>query len=102
MNEEYDVIILGTGLKESILGALLVTNGKKVLFIDKNSSIGSESASMKLKDVFAKFKPEFSTTGTEIDEQKFGKSSEYNIDLFPKFIMGSGKLVTLLVYTKAA
>ena len=34
MNEEYDVIVLGTGLKECILSGLLSVKGKKVLHLD--------------------------------------------------------------------
>jgi len=33
MNEEYDVIVLGTGLKECILSGLLSVKGKKVLHL---------------------------------------------------------------------
>lgn len=32
MDEEYDVIVLGTGLKECILSGLLSINGLKVIF----------------------------------------------------------------------
>lgn len=32
MDEEYDVIVLGTGLKECILSGLLSVDGLKVLF----------------------------------------------------------------------
>ena len=31
MNESYDVIVLGTGLKECVLSGLLAVKGKKVL-----------------------------------------------------------------------
>lgn len=31
MNEEYDAVVLGTGLKECILSGLLSVNGMKVL-----------------------------------------------------------------------
>jgi RAB protein geranylgeranyltransferase component A len=33
MDEEYDVIVLGTGLKECILSGLLSVDGLKVKFI---------------------------------------------------------------------
>ena len=32
MDEEYDVVVLGTGLKECILSGLLSVDGLKVLF----------------------------------------------------------------------
>ena len=40
MDEEYDVVVLGTGLKECILSGLLSVDGLKVLFfsLSLNSS----------------------------------------------------------------
>ena len=35
MDEEYDCIILGTGLTECILSGMLSVSGKKVLHMDK-------------------------------------------------------------------
>jgi Rab GDP dissociation inhibitor len=95
MDQEYDVIIMGTGLKECILSGLLAVKGKKVLHIDRNHYYGGESASLNLKDLFLKFKP-----NTEANEGKLGKSKYYNIDLCPKFIMACGNLVKLLLYTQ--
>lgn len=52
MDEEYDVILLGTGLKECVLAGLLGVNGKKILHMDRNKYYGGESASMTpLEDV---------------------------------------------------
>jgi len=36
MDEEYDVIILGTGLTECILSGVLSVQGKKVLHMDRH------------------------------------------------------------------
>lgn len=36
MDENYDVIVLGTGLTECILSGLLSIEGKKVLHIDRS------------------------------------------------------------------
>ncbi|KAI0238765.1 Rab GDP dissociation inhibitor alpha [Lamellibrachia satsuma] len=46
MDEEYDVIVLGTGLKECILSGMLSVSGKKVLHMDRNKYYGGESASL--------------------------------------------------------
>jgi RAB protein geranylgeranyltransferase component A len=43
MDEEYDAIVLGTGLKECILSGMLSVSGKKVLHIDRNTYYGGES-----------------------------------------------------------
>lgn len=47
-NNTYDAIILGTGLKEGIISALLSVHGKKVLHIDRNDYYGAECASLNL------------------------------------------------------
>lgn len=96
MDEDYDVIILGTGLKECILSGLLSVSGKKVLHLDENEYYGAESASLNLKQLYKKFE------GSEekIDEDKLGSSKQYSIDLCPKFLMGCGNLVKMLLYTK--
>lgn len=46
MDEKYDVIILGTGLKECLLAGLLGVAGKKILHMDRNKYYGGESASI--------------------------------------------------------
>lgn len=56
MNEEYDVIVCGTGLKECVLSGLLATKGKKVLHIDRNEYYGGETASLNLTNLWKKFK----------------------------------------------
>ena len=40
MDQEYDAIILGTGLKECLLAGLLSVDGKKILHMDRNSYYG--------------------------------------------------------------
>jgi RAB protein geranylgeranyltransferase component A len=51
MDETYDVIILGTGLKECILSGIFSVEGKKVLHMDRNNYYGGESASLNLNQV---------------------------------------------------
>lgn len=94
MDEEYDCIILGTGLKECILSGLLSVNGKKVLHMDRNDYYGGESTSMHpLETLFRKFNDSSST-------ESFGDGRSWNVDLVPKFLMAHGNLVKLLVHTK--
>jgi len=92
MDEEYDAIILGTGLKECILSGVLSVEGKKVLHMDRNSYYGGESASLNLNQLFEKFKnaPAPATLGA---------SRDYNVDVIPKFLMSCGTLVQILVKT---
>jgi RAB protein geranylgeranyltransferase component A len=54
MDDSYDAIILGTGLKECVLAGLLGVAGKKILHMDRNKYYGGESASITpLEDVSA-------------------------------------------------
>ncbi|RKP28106.1 GDP dissociation inhibitor, partial [Syncephalis pseudoplumigaleata] len=50
-DEQYDVIIVGTGLTECILSGLLSVEGKKVLHVDRNDYYGGESTSLNLTKV---------------------------------------------------
>lgn len=92
MDEQYDCIILGTGLKECILSGILSVEGKKVLHMDRNGYYGGDSASLNLVQLFEKFKK-----GNPVDA--LGASRDYNVDLIPKFIMSTGKMVEMLVKT---
>uniref|UniRef100_UPI0037E75088 rab GDP dissociation inhibitor beta n=1 Tax=Semicossyphus pulcher TaxID=241346 RepID=UPI0037E75088 len=95
MNEDYDVIVLGTGLTECILSGIMSVKGKKVLHMDRNSYYGAESASITpLEDLFKRFnlpgKP----------PESMGKGRDWNVDLIPKFLMANGQLVSMLLITQ--
>jgi len=94
MDEEYDCIILGTGLKECILSGVLSVEGKKVLHMDRNGYYGGESASLNLNQLFEKFRAGTGQTGSNL-----GASRDFNVDLIPKFLMSCGVLVQILVKT---
>ncbi|XP_066931000.1 rab GDP dissociation inhibitor beta-like [Clytia hemisphaerica] len=94
MNEEYDCIILGTGLTECILSGIISKSGKKVLHMDRNNYYGAESASMTpLADLYKLFKEEIGS------DDKYGRGRDWNVDLIPKFIMANGELTKLLIHT---
>jgi Rab GDP dissociation inhibitor len=94
MNEEYDVIVLGTGLKECVLSGLLAVKGKKVLHLDRNDYYGGETASLNLTNLWKKFRQ------NEEPPKQYGHNRDWNVDLIPKFIMADGKLVKMLLHTK--
>lgn len=93
MEEKYDFIVLGTGLKECILSGLASIEGKKVLHMDRNSYYGGESASLNLELLYERYRP-----GTTVPTT-LGRSRDYCIDLVPKFLMADGQLVKVLVHT---
>lgn len=93
MDEEYDCIVLGTGLTECILSGMLSVSGKKVLHMDRNKYYGGESASLTpLEELFTKF-------GLPAPDETYGRGRDWNVDLIPKFIMANGQLVKLLIHT---
>ncbi|KAG5449772.1 Rab GDP dissociation inhibitor alpha [Clonorchis sinensis] len=94
MDEKYDVVVLGTGLKECILSGLMSVEGRKVLHMDRNKYYGGASTSLSpLSELFDKFKIKTK------DIEKYGRGRDWNVDLIPKFLMANGKLVALLVHT---
>eukprot|EP00915_Cephaloidophora_sp_WS-2016_P007823 GHVH01010823.1.p1 GENE.GHVH01010823.1~~GHVH01010823.1.p1 ORF type:complete len:487 (-),score=62.04 GHVH01010823.1:35-1417(-) len=94
MDETYDVVVLGTGLKECILSGILSSEGKKVLHVDRNGYYGGESASLNLTNLFEKFR------NTSDTPTALGANRDWNVDLVPKFVMACGKLVKILIKTK--
>lgn len=84
MEEEYDCIVLGTGLTECVISGMLSVHGKKVLHIDRNKYYGGESASLTpLEQLYEKFQ-----LGSPLEEM--GKGRDWNVDLIPKFLMAGG------------
>lgn len=94
MDEVYDAIVLGTGLKECILSGMLSVSGKKVLHIDRNQYYGGECASITpLEDLFTRY-------GMPApQDDAYGRGRDWNVDLIPKFLMANGMLVKLLIHT---
>jgi len=90
---DYDVVVMGTGLKECVISGLLSVNGKKVLHIDRNGYYGADCASLNLNNLYQKFR------AGDVPKH-LGCNRDYNVDLIPKFIMACGKLTKMLLHTK--
>lgn len=94
MDENYDVIVLGTGLTECVLSGILSVEGKKVLHIDRQDFYGGESASLNLLQLYSKFKP-----SSHKPDGITGRDRDWCVDLIPKFLMANGELTNILVHT---
>lgn len=92
MDEQYDAIVLGTGLVECILSGVLSVAGLKVLHMDRNGYYGGESASLNLQQLYEQY------GASPNPPEAFGPSRNWNIDLIPKFIMATGILVKILLH----
>jgi len=90
-SDEFDFVILGTGLTECILSGILSSEGKKVLHLDSNTYYGSESSSLNLDQLLVKT--------NKVLKNNLGKNKDYNIDLIPKFLMGDEELINVLAKT---
>uniref|UniRef100_A0A671UI78 Rab GDP dissociation inhibitor n=1 Tax=Sparus aurata TaxID=8175 RepID=A0A671UI78_SPAAU len=85
MDEEYDVIVLGTGLTECILSGIMSVNGKKVLHMDRNPYYGGESSSITpLEELYKRFNL------PDSPPESMGRGRDWNVDLIPKFLMANG------------
>ncbi|CAO2813628.1 unnamed protein product [Amaranthus hypochondriacus] len=93
MDVDYDVIVLGTGLKECILSGLLSVDGLKVLHMDRNDYYGGASTSLNLNQLWKRFR------GDDAPPETLGSSKEYNVDMIPKFMMANEVLVQILIHT---
>lgn len=98
MDEEYDVIILGTGLTECLLSGVLSVEGKKVLHMDRNDYYGGESASLNLTRLFEKHQSKTASAAGKPPET-LGRDRDWSVDLISKFLMANGDLTGILVHT---
>ncbi|OCK85988.1 rab GTPase activator [Lepidopterella palustris CBS 459.81] len=94
--QEYDVVVLGTGLTECVLSGVLSVKGKKVLHIDRNDHYGGEAASINIEALFKKYG---NYSKGEEPWKKYGRVNDWNIDLVPKLLMSNGELTNILVST---
>ena len=93
----YDAVILGTGLKESLLAGLLANRGKKVLQLDRNEHYGGAAASLDLSQLYERL----GAPGEQPNQKKLGASDSYRVDLAPKVVMAHGAELQLLVHSGA-
>ena len=98
LNNTYDIIILGTGLKECILASLFYNYKKeniKIFQLDNNNYFGSYTTSLNLSNLWKYFKRK------EKYQKQYGENIEWNVDLIPKFVIANGTLVKILLKTNA-
>lgn len=90
----YDLMVMGTGITESMLSGLFSLSGQKILHIDRNGFYGDAGASLNITTLWAKFRP------NEKPPEELLPNRDWNIDQIPKFIMAYGKLVKMIIKTK--
>ena len=103
MDKNYDIIVLGTGLKEYILLSLLIKYPKikkislkaedlKICQINKSKIIGESCPSLNISQLFQKF-------GKIFSPEKYGEDKDWNIDLIPKIMLRNSPIIKLFLIT---
>jgi Rab GDP dissociation inhibitor len=79
--KRYDAIVIGTGLKESLLAGLLASQGKEVLMMEATNALGGSAKSLDL----AQLAELTDGPGARLpSESKIGKPGDYRIERAPK------------------
>lgn len=90
-DQEYDFVILGTGLVECAVGCILAGKGKKVILIDRNPMYGSDFATLRYTELESYF-----GSGDAVPELQV-YDSEFAIDLTPKLFLADSKMLKMLM-----
>lgn len=114
MENEFDTIILGTGLAESITAAALAKAGLKVAHIDPNAYYGADEATLTLDEVIAWAKRQSSPDHTHqnerctrydvefLSEVEVSHPRQYTISLSPSVIPAVGPFITSITASGVA
>ncbi|KAJ4335820.1 Rab proteins geranylgeranyltransferase component A [Ascochyta clinopodiicola] len=115
-NTSWDVLIVGTGLQQSLLALALSRSGKKILHIDENDYYGGAEAAFSLQeaeewagrvsaageragfDSVTITKPE--PAGADNAQSKLGFSRAYSLALSPQIIYARSTLLQHLVSSR--
>ncbi|KAL6122627.1 hypothetical protein NUSPORA_00299 [Nucleospora cyclopteri] len=96
-DEFYDVVILGTGLAETALSALLADKKLKILVLDRSNCYGSEFSTLRytqLEEFFGVLpgQGDFSSRNSFVE-----LDASFNIDLTPKILLMESSLKDLFI-----
>ncbi|PPQ70130.1 hypothetical protein CVT24_003877 [Panaeolus cyanescens] len=106
---QFDVVVIGTGLLESITASALSKAGYKVAHIDQNSYYGAEEATLSL-DELAQWIDKQQSSDTQNSRFKHAKRSDtvpkqsrqYAVCLQPSIIPSIGPMISSLVASGVA
>ncbi|KAF9224437.1 FAD/NAD(P)-binding domain-containing protein [Gyrodon lividus] len=114
MENEFDVIVLGTGLSESITAAALAKTGLKVAHIDPNVYYGADEATLTLDELVQWADAHTTSDLTQEHSQSIQycveyrspdilpHSKQYSISLSPSIIPSVGPFISSLISSGVA
>ncbi|OJD14146.1 hypothetical protein AJ78_05473 [Emergomyces pasteurianus Ep9510] len=113
---DWDVLITGTGLPQSILALALSRSGKRILHVDKHDYYGGSEAALSLREAedwvvkineapgstpFESASISTSPASSEVEGSgKLSPSREYTLSLSPQLIYSRSKLIPSLVSSR--
>ena len=102
--DQIDVVVIGTGLTNSIVAAACSRIGKSVLHLDKNNYYGDNWASFTFQQLvdWIRVMDPLNPSLESIPEELINKSRMFCIDLAPRFLYSNGSMVDLLVKSNVA
>ncbi|CAD6570829.1 MAG: Rab proteins geranylgeranyltransferase component A [Tremellales sp. Tagirdzhanova-0007] len=119
--DTYDVVVIGTGLAESIAAAALAKAGKSVLHLDPNDYYGARQASLTLdelvqwSDSHSSPLASISTTDDHVQRIQYTLAStsplnetlqadrrRYALSLFPSILPSRGPLISTLIASEVS
>ncbi|KAH8677170.1 GDP dissociation inhibitor [Ilyonectria robusta] len=107
---QWDVVISGTGLQQSLLALALSRSGKNILHVDPNDYYGGPEAALSLPEADewaerhrADSREDALFSGAEVKQQadELASRRAYTLALAPQLIHSRSKLVSQLVDSKA-
>lgn len=102
MDTHFDVLILGTGLTQSITAAALSKTGLKVVHIDSESYYGGDQASLTQEELINWHKKKASSNGFLSSTDPLPFSRSYSISLAPSLIPSVGPLIDSVIRSGVA
>lgn len=92
--EEYDYVIIGTGLAETAVSCTLAKTGKyKILHLDSAGTYGSEFSTLQYRALL----DHFGTEPGPCDSSLLARSAEFSVDLTPKLLLQDSQLKDFLL-----
>ena len=86
MQDDYDYIILGTGIAECVMCWAHVSKGKRVVQVDRNATYGSATRTLRYSEIEVQF------SQYEEDRELKSLDNYFCIDLVPKLMLADGEV----------
>lgn len=96
--DEYDVVVIGTGLAESIIASSCAKRGLSVLHLDRNDYYGDRHASLTVTELVQQLGDRnCKLPNSDFERDVDRLSRQYALSLYPAVLPSRGPLIDLLI-----